>query len=70
MTWAQRLKRVFKSDIETCETCGGTMKVIASIEDPTVIKNPRCKQRGIKFVRPLRIAKELFAASCGEFNPQ
>ena len=38
MTWAQRLKRVFKIDIETCETCGGTMKVIASIEDPAVIK--------------------------------
>ena len=36
MTWAQRLKRVFK--IETCEICGGTMKVIASIEDPAVIK--------------------------------
>ena len=38
MTWAQRLKRVFKIDIEICETCGGTMKVIASIEDPAVIK--------------------------------
>jgi hypothetical protein len=23
MTWAQRLKRVFKIDIETCEQCGG-----------------------------------------------
>ena len=38
MTRAQRLKRVFKIDIETCETCGGKMKVIASIEDPVVIK--------------------------------
>ena len=38
MTRAQRLKRVFKIDIETCETCGGKMKVIASIEDPAVIK--------------------------------
>ena len=35
---AQRLKRVFKIDIETCETGGGTRKVIASIEDPAVIK--------------------------------
>ena len=33
MTWAQRLKRVFKIDIETCEHCGGAVKVIASIED-------------------------------------
>jgi len=38
MTWAQRLKRVFKIDIETCEQCGGTVKVIACIEDPAVVK--------------------------------
>jgi hypothetical protein len=38
MTWAQRLKRVFNIDIETCSTCGGAMKVIACIEDPAVIK--------------------------------
>ena len=36
--WAQRLKRVFKLDIETCEQCGGAVKVIASIEDPAVVK--------------------------------
>jgi hypothetical protein len=36
MSWAQRLKRVF--DIETCSVCGGSMKVIACIEDPVVIK--------------------------------
>jgi hypothetical protein len=38
MTWAQRLKRVFKIDIETCEHCGGAVKIIASIEEPAVIK--------------------------------
>ena len=38
MTWAQRLKRVFQIDILTCEHCGGAVKVIASIEDPAVIK--------------------------------
>lgn len=38
MTGAQRLKRVFKIDIETCGNCGGAVKVIASTEDPTVIK--------------------------------
>lgn len=38
MTWAQRLKRVFNIDIETCEQCGGAVKVIASIEDPVVIQ--------------------------------
>ena len=38
MTWAQRLKRVFNIDIETCQHCGGAVKVIACIEDPAVIK--------------------------------
>ena len=38
MSWAQRLKRVFNIDIETCSECGGAMKVIACIEDPEVIK--------------------------------
>ena len=38
MTWAQRLKRVFNIDIEICQACGGAVKIIASIEDPVVIK--------------------------------
>ena len=38
MTWAQRLKRVFNIDIETCRECGGAMNVIACIEDPAVIR--------------------------------
>jgi hypothetical protein len=38
MTWAQRLKRVFGIDIETCPACGGALRIIACIEDPTVIK--------------------------------
>jgi len=38
MTWAKRLKRVFNIDIETCNKCGGDVKIIASIEDPDVIR--------------------------------
>jgi hypothetical protein len=38
MTWAQRLKRVFAIDIETCRSCGGKLRVIASIEEPAVIE--------------------------------
>ena len=38
MTWAQRLKRVFNIDISTCDACGGAVKIIASIENPVVIK--------------------------------
>src|SRR6266851_8194042 len=37
MSWAQRLKRVFDIDIETCEYCGGALKIIASIENPQLI---------------------------------
>jgi hypothetical protein len=38
MSWAQRLKRVFAIDIETCQQCGGRLRVIASIEESTVIE--------------------------------
>ena len=38
ITWAQRLKGVFNIDIETCKSCGGTVKIIACFEDPLVIK--------------------------------
>jgi len=38
MTWAQRLKRVFNIDVESCNSCGGPVKIIACIEDPVVIE--------------------------------
>src|SRR5690554_2301073 len=38
LTWAQRLKRAFAIDIETCRRCGGRLRVIASIEAPTTIE--------------------------------
>jgi len=38
MTWAKRLKRVFNIEIETCSECGGDVRIIASIEDPAVIR--------------------------------
>ena len=37
ITWAQRLKRVFNIDVEICDHCGGSVKVIAGIEDQPVI---------------------------------
>ncbi len=37
MSWVQPLKRVFAIDIETCPHCGGTLRVIACIEDPLLI---------------------------------
>lgn len=37
MSWAQRLKRVFAIEIDTCVRCQGRLRVIASIEEPEVI---------------------------------
>ena len=37
MSWMQRLKQVFHIDIEHCDMCGGTLRVIACIETPAVI---------------------------------
>jgi hypothetical protein len=37
LSWARLLKRVFEIDIEQCPQCGGTLKLIAAIEDPPVI---------------------------------
>jgi len=37
LSWTRLLKRVFDIDIEKCSQCGGTLKIIAAIEDPTVI---------------------------------
>jgi hypothetical protein len=33
----QRLKPVFAIDIEACPHCGGTLRVIACIEEPALI---------------------------------
>ncbi len=38
MTWAQRLKRVFGIDINTCVHCGGSVRIVASIEEPSAIR--------------------------------
>jgi len=37
MSWARLLKRVFDIDIEHCPNSGGSLKIIAAIEDPPVI---------------------------------
>jgi hypothetical protein len=37
MSGARWLKRVFAIEIDTCQCCGGTLRFIASIEQPEVI---------------------------------
>ncbi|MBK9132420.1 MAG: hypothetical protein IPM20_12390 [Gammaproteobacteria bacterium] len=32
------MNHVFNIDIETCQACGGPVRIIASIEDPAVIQ--------------------------------
>jgi len=38
MTWAQRLRRVFRIDVGICPKCGGAMKIIACIDEEEVIE--------------------------------
>ena len=38
MTWAQRLKRVFGIDVNTCVHCGGAVRIVASVEEPKAIR--------------------------------
>ena len=38
MTWAQRLKRVFNIDVTPCAHCGGAVRIVASIKEPTAIR--------------------------------
>ncbi len=41
------MKRVFNIDIETCREYGGTVKVIACIEDPGVIEKISGRRQGV-----------------------
>jgi hypothetical protein len=38
MTWAQRLKRVFNVDVQTCERCGGHARIVAAVEEPQAVR--------------------------------
>ena len=46
MRWAQRLKRVFGIDVESCVRCGKSVRVIASIEEPALIERILVHVRG------------------------
>ena len=46
MRWAQRLKRVFGIDVESCVRCGKAVRVVASIEEPALIERILAQVRG------------------------
>jgi hypothetical protein len=52
MSWAQRLKRVFKLDLTSCEGCGGQVRVIACLEDPVVIAKILSHREGLDLPLP------------------
>jgi hypothetical protein len=39
MAWAQSLERVFNIDVTAGIHCGGAVRIVASIEDPTAIRS-------------------------------
>ena len=51
MTWAQRLKRVFKIDIEICEHCGGAVKVAAPAHPARAAFVPPCTAPLLRILR-------------------
>jgi len=36
--WAELMRRAFEADVLACPRCGGRMVVLATIEDPAVIR--------------------------------
>ena len=50
ITWAQRLKRVFNIDIETCKACDGHLKIIACIR----LQGKDCSYNPLHFLHPWR----------------
>jgi hypothetical protein len=53
MSWAQRLKRVFAIEIDTCVRCQGRLGVIASLEQPEVIARILAhRERSLEMAEP------------------
>jgi uncharacterized protein YbaR (Trm112 family) len=59
--WADLLRRTFGLDVLACPECGGRMKVIATIEEPGVIR---------KILRAMGLPEEAPRASPARPPPQ
>ncbi len=81
MSWARLLKRVFDIDIEHCPHCGGNMKIIAAIENPSVIAKllshlglptrapPRAPARSFAFFEPATAPRQLLLHCSTTLHP-
>jgi hypothetical protein len=38
LTWAALMRRVFALDVLACPRCGGRLRVIATVQDPAVVR--------------------------------
>jgi hypothetical protein len=56
MTWAQRLKRVFGIEIQTCEQYGAAVKVIVSIDKSAEM--PICTEHAARRLRHRDVTNE------------
>jgi hypothetical protein len=65
MSWAQRLKRVFGIEMQSCERCGGAVKIVASIEEPQVISRilEHLERSGAGHMQPPARATSALAAN-------
>jgi hypothetical protein len=52
--WAQRLARVFRIDVTRCESCGGPVRIIASLTNPGVLDRILVARTGAELPGPAR----------------
>jgi hypothetical protein len=51
---AQRLARVFRIDVTTCERCGGAVRIIVALTDPDVLARILTARGGAELHGPAR----------------
>jgi hypothetical protein len=66
INWARLLKRVFKSELAACPDCGGELKIIAAITQPSAI-NKLLTHFGLPTHPPPRAPAKLLLAHSFDF---
>jgi hypothetical protein len=60
-TWAALMRRVFDLDVLACTRCGGRLRVIATVQDPAVVRtilDQNLAPREVRMIPPFREARE------------